>query len=53
MCVCVCVCVGGSNNCWLLEKASTSKISKLACRQDSETERHEKKKRDITVDLIT
>ena len=39
--------------CWLLEKVSTPKISKLACRQEGETERHEKKKRNITVDLIT
>ena len=36
---------GGSNNCWLLEKASTPKISKLACRQDSETERHREKEK--------
>ena len=34
--------------CWLLEKVSTPKISKLACRQESETERHEKKKGKIT-----
>ena len=53
MCVCVLGGGGGSNNCWLLEKSSTPKISKLVCRQDSETEKHEKKKRDITVDLIT
>ena len=39
--------------CWLLQKVSTPKISKLACRQEGETERHEKKKRNITVDLIT